>query len=48
MIQPKEQLKQLTFENLICDLTMRAKLETTQAVSIDAKKVFNENVHFIP
>ena len=48
MIQPNEQLKQLTFEIPVCDITMGAKLEISQAVSIDEKQVFNENVHFIP
>ena len=48
MIQPNEQLKQLTFEIPVSNITMRAKLEINQAVSIDYKPVFNANVHFIP
>ena len=47
MIQPNEQLEQLTFEIPVCDITMRAKLEISQAVSIDDKQVFIEYVHFI-
>ena len=48
MIQPNGQLKQLIFEITVCDKTMSAKLEISQAVSIDDKQVFNEFVHFIP
>ena len=48
MIVPNEQLKQLTFEIPVSDITMRAKLEVGQAVPIDDKPVFNNNVHFKP
>ena len=45
MVQPIEQLKQLTFQIPLCDITMRAKLEICQAVSINDKPVFNKNIH---
>ena len=48
MILPNEQLKQLTFEIPVSDITMRAELEVGQAVPIDDKPVLNNNVHFIP
>ena len=48
MIHPNEQLKQLTLEIPVCDITMRAKLEISQAVSIHDKQVFNEYVLIIP
>ena len=37
MIEPNEHLRQLTFESPVCDITMGAKLEISQAVSIDDK-----------
>ena len=48
MIQPNEQLKQLTLEIPVSDITSRAKLETDQAVLTDDKPVFNIYVNFIP
>ena len=47
MVQSIKQLKQLTFQIPVCDITMRVKLEICQAVSIDEKPVFKKNVHFI-
>ena len=48
MIQPNEQLKQLTLEIPVSDITMRAKLEISQAVLTDDKPVFNIYVHCKP